>query len=295
METFPVLKIDPKDIVDTNGAGDAFVGGEVNVRLNITGFPRLFPFVFLEFLQQCFRLWCRFPVRAGPRETTGSVREGRALRCQRYHQTSGLHLPRKTWLQVTHFQTSFPSAWSLMPNLPFITLTHKLKHFFFFFKQRLPSSITFFYHYDFDQLPVHGFQSIHKLFLNQLSVGCPLTCVPVYVSSTWCHQRIMDSSSWSDCEILYSLWIVSKCILALTLPASAALKPIKLMRIFKFTRFTSLFFIFFFSSSWTQNQITWGWFHNVRTHNSQRNEELNTSVKGAFWILRLKCSVVICF
>ncbi|KAK1904968.1 Adenosine kinase [Dissostichus eleginoides] len=26
-ETFPVLKIDPKDIVDTNGAGDAFVGG----------------------------------------------------------------------------------------------------------------------------------------------------------------------------------------------------------------------------------------------------------------------------
>lgn len=28
IETFPVLKIDPKDIVDTNGAGDAFVGGE---------------------------------------------------------------------------------------------------------------------------------------------------------------------------------------------------------------------------------------------------------------------------
>uniref|UniRef100_A0A8D3CDX8 adenosine kinase n=1 Tax=Scophthalmus maximus TaxID=52904 RepID=A0A8D3CDX8_SCOMX len=29
VETFPVLKIDPKNIVDTNGAGDAFVGGEV--------------------------------------------------------------------------------------------------------------------------------------------------------------------------------------------------------------------------------------------------------------------------
>lgn len=29
IETFPVLKIDPKDIVDTNGAGDAFVGGEI--------------------------------------------------------------------------------------------------------------------------------------------------------------------------------------------------------------------------------------------------------------------------
>lgn len=28
IETFPVLKIDPKDIVDTNGAGDAFVGGK---------------------------------------------------------------------------------------------------------------------------------------------------------------------------------------------------------------------------------------------------------------------------
>ncbi|KAG8000070.1 Adenosine kinase [Nibea albiflora] len=26
-KTFPVLKIDPKDMVDTNGAGDAFVGG----------------------------------------------------------------------------------------------------------------------------------------------------------------------------------------------------------------------------------------------------------------------------
>ncbi|XP_024916981.1 adenosine kinase-like isoform X3 [Cynoglossus semilaevis] len=27
VKTFPVLKVDPKDIVDTNGAGDAFVGG----------------------------------------------------------------------------------------------------------------------------------------------------------------------------------------------------------------------------------------------------------------------------
>lgn len=25
---FPVIHIDPKDIVDTNGAGDAFVGGK---------------------------------------------------------------------------------------------------------------------------------------------------------------------------------------------------------------------------------------------------------------------------
>lgn len=28
IETFPVMAIDPKDLVDTNGAGDAFVGGE---------------------------------------------------------------------------------------------------------------------------------------------------------------------------------------------------------------------------------------------------------------------------
>lgn len=28
VEAFPVLKISPKDLVDTNGAGDAFVGGE---------------------------------------------------------------------------------------------------------------------------------------------------------------------------------------------------------------------------------------------------------------------------
>lgn len=32
METFPVLEIDQSEIVDTNGAGDAFVGG--TVRLN---------------------------------------------------------------------------------------------------------------------------------------------------------------------------------------------------------------------------------------------------------------------
>lgn len=29
IDVFPVLKIDPKDIVDTNGAGDAFVGGKI--------------------------------------------------------------------------------------------------------------------------------------------------------------------------------------------------------------------------------------------------------------------------
>lgn len=35
VETFPVVKIDPKDIVDTNGAGDAFVGGEISICLSI--------------------------------------------------------------------------------------------------------------------------------------------------------------------------------------------------------------------------------------------------------------------
>lgn len=45
VETFPVLKIDSKDIVDTNGAGDAFVGGKFNIRLNITGFLWVF-FIF---------------------------------------------------------------------------------------------------------------------------------------------------------------------------------------------------------------------------------------------------------
>lgn len=29
VETFPILEIDPKDLVDTNGAGDAFVGGMI--------------------------------------------------------------------------------------------------------------------------------------------------------------------------------------------------------------------------------------------------------------------------
>lgn len=31
VETFPVLEIDQNEIVDTNGAGDAFVGGTVLV------------------------------------------------------------------------------------------------------------------------------------------------------------------------------------------------------------------------------------------------------------------------
>lgn len=34
VETFPVIEIDKKDIVDTNGAGDAFVGGTVPNGLN---------------------------------------------------------------------------------------------------------------------------------------------------------------------------------------------------------------------------------------------------------------------
>lgn len=29
VDTFPVIEIDQKDIVDTNGAGDAFVGGMI--------------------------------------------------------------------------------------------------------------------------------------------------------------------------------------------------------------------------------------------------------------------------
>lgn len=34
VETFSVLKIEPKDIVDTNGAGDAFVGGKIFITLH---------------------------------------------------------------------------------------------------------------------------------------------------------------------------------------------------------------------------------------------------------------------
>lgn len=36
VETFPVIEIDRKDIVDTNGAGDAFVGGTVPKALKCT-------------------------------------------------------------------------------------------------------------------------------------------------------------------------------------------------------------------------------------------------------------------
>lgn len=38
-ETFPVLKIDPKDLVDTTGAGDAFVGGTIFLSFSVVFFP----------------------------------------------------------------------------------------------------------------------------------------------------------------------------------------------------------------------------------------------------------------
>uniref|UniRef100_A0A3Q1FY97 Adenosine kinase n=1 Tax=Acanthochromis polyacanthus TaxID=80966 RepID=A0A3Q1FY97_9TELE len=47
IDTFPVLEIDPKDIVDTNGAGDAFVGGKIF----------LFLFMYFSFT---FHLFCVF-------------------------------------------------------------------------------------------------------------------------------------------------------------------------------------------------------------------------------------------
>lgn len=98
VETFPVLSIDPKDIVDTNGAGDAFVGGREVESLKI---KKCFPFFVLGCARRlsspCF---ARFPVRAGPGEAAGQVREGRSLRRQRHHPTGGLHLPREAGLQL---------------------------------------------------------------------------------------------------------------------------------------------------------------------------------------------------
>lgn len=89
--------------MDTNGAGDAFVGGKIF---------RFFPWVqiwvaclwrsvfFSGFRFKCPSVCCRFPVWTGPRETTGSVREGSTLRRQRHHPTSWLHLPWETRLQL---------------------------------------------------------------------------------------------------------------------------------------------------------------------------------------------------
>lgn len=54
-------------------------------------------------------LRCRFPVSARPGETSGSVREGRTLRCQHHHPKSGVHLPGKTRLQMKHRRRLFTS------------------------------------------------------------------------------------------------------------------------------------------------------------------------------------------
>lgn len=56
VETFPVLKIDPKDIVDTNGAGDAFVGGTFIFSfflLLFLGYLPTFPWTFVKFCLLC--------------------------------------------------------------------------------------------------------------------------------------------------------------------------------------------------------------------------------------------------
>lgn len=110
VETFPVLKTDPKDIVDTNGAGDAFVGGKIFQCFSFDRFPSFvlsvlcFPCILVQVVPLCFR----FPVWTGPGETTESVREGSPLCSQRHHQTSRLHLPRKTRLQVRILGQLFP-------------------------------------------------------------------------------------------------------------------------------------------------------------------------------------------
>lgn len=97
VETFPVLKIDAKDIVDTNGAGDAFVGGKIFFLQFDTFLGCLLSVLcFLRTPVQLFPPWCRLFVEAGPGETTGSVCGSGTLRRQRHHQTNRLHLPGKT-------------------------------------------------------------------------------------------------------------------------------------------------------------------------------------------------------
>lgn len=115
VETFPVLKIDPKDIVDTNGAGDAFVGGKIFLFFFLWYISELLVgcLCFLWIPVQVVPLWCRFPVWARPRETTWSVREGSTLRRQRHHQTSRLHLPRKTRVQLRKRGQLFPKPETL--------------------------------------------------------------------------------------------------------------------------------------------------------------------------------------
>lgn len=71
-ETFPVLKIASKDIVDTNGAGDAFVGGTISLCFHLIHlwvcflfFPVIFcgfllKFLFFSVLQvSCLSWWRR--------------------------------------------------------------------------------------------------------------------------------------------------------------------------------------------------------------------------------------------
>lgn len=62
VRTFPVLISDQSEIIDTNGAGDAFVGGKYLLHVILFGgLPVLHPFLSLpgNFIRQCDdKGWC---------------------------------------------------------------------------------------------------------------------------------------------------------------------------------------------------------------------------------------------
>lgn len=68
----------------------------------------------------CVCVSCRIPVRVGPGQGVGTVCESRTLRCQRHHQTSRMHLPRKTRLPL---MTCNLNCWPLTPTHPPLPLT----------------------------------------------------------------------------------------------------------------------------------------------------------------------------
>lgn len=126
IETFPVVKTDPKYIVDTNGAGDAFVGGKR---------PRCCYFfcALVDLLQSwvfCwFLLWkpLFFFFFFG---NTGFLSElvqeqplDQCVKAAHYAanviiQRAGCSFPEKPDFKWGLVRKAFPSAWNLIPTLP---------------------------------------------------------------------------------------------------------------------------------------------------------------------------------
>lgn len=129
VQTFPVLKIDPKDIVDTNGAGDAFVGGKIFQCFPLIHFQVLccLSFVFCAFLFKFFLCASGF--------LSGLVQEKPLNQCVKAaHYAANVIIRRAgcTFPEKPDFKWGFSDSFSLSlkPHTQFSTNSSIFKKFF---------------------------------------------------------------------------------------------------------------------------------------------------------------------